>query len=560
MIEWLTPYLARLAEEPVLQGLVAALATFVLEDPTTVGCGLLVAEEKMAFMTALTGVWLGIAIGDVGLYGIGRFGGTQLEGRGYLRSERVRHASLWLEKNLVLAVVVSRFVPGMRLPTYLAAGLLRAPLVRFTVVAVLASLIWTLLLLWATVLAGQRIMPLLGGLRWPSAALALLALVLLQRRISRAVEKRLEDGEARRERPVSFFEFWPPVVFYAPVAVHWCWLALRFRGLLLPSIANPSIYSGGLIGESKKQILDLVGSSQRRWVARYLTIEIAGGREESISAVKEKMKLAELDYPVVAKPDVGQRGAGVWPLFGDQDLGDYLDGFPPGHALMVQELVGFDGRVDPASSSTDFKEAGVMYWRLPGEESGSIPSITVKRFPEVVGDGERTIAKLIDDDPRARHLARVYRERLRAQLELVPAEGERVPLVFAGNHCQGVINKNGNDFLTPELQDRIDAIARSMPGFYFGRFDIRFNDFDEFLGGEGFKIVEVNGASGEATHIWDASTTLGEAYGTLREQFHALFTIGVENRRRGHKPMRLVTFLGAFFKYHRVARIYPKAR
>ena len=38
----------------------------------------------------------------------------------------------------------------------------------------------------------------------------------------------------------------------------------------------------------------------------------------------------------------------------------------------------------------------------------------------------------------------------------------------------------------------------------------------------------------EATHIWDASATLPDAYVTLFEQFRILFEIGAANRRRVH--------------------------
>ncbi|MCP4898653.1 MAG: hypothetical protein GY906_16900 [bacterium] len=559
MLDWLQPYLSYLAEQPVLQGVVAGLATFVLEDPTTIGCGLLVAEEKMAFLTALIGVWLGIAVGDIGLYGMGRFGGAQLARRGHLRSNRARRASQWLERNLVLAVVVSRFVPGMRLPTYVGAGILRTSLSRFIAVAVAASLVWTLLLLWLTVLAGEYIMPMLGAMRWPVAGLALLALVLLQRQAVRAVEHGSEGGEDG-ERVVSFYEFWPPVVFYVPVALHWLWLALRFRGLLLPTVANPTVFSGGLIGESKRQIMDLVGEEQRRWVARYIVLDVHADRELALASIRREMDAAQLDFPVVAKPDVGQRGAGVWPIFRENDLVEYLERFPANCPLMLQELVGYDGRAKTDNRAPDFKEAGVMYWRHPGAELGSIPSITLKLFPVLVGDGEHTVEELIERDARARYLAGVYRDRLKAELDHVPAIGESVPLVFAGNHCQGVINKDGTAMLTTALYERIDAIAHSMPGFYFGRFDIRFDSLEKLLDGESFKIVEINGAAGEATHIWDASVSLTDAYRDLRKQIRTLFMIAVENRKRGHRPMKLLRFVRAFISYHRLARTYPKAR
>ena len=71
-----------------------------------------------------------------------------------------------------------------------------------------------------------------------------------------------------------------------------------------------------------------------------------------------------------------------------------------------------------------------------------------------------------------------------------------------------------------------NAIADSIPEFYFGRFDLRFESIEKLQRGEGFKLVEINGAGGEATHIWDRKTTLRQAYATLFEQNRLLFEIG----------------------------------
>ena len=279
MPAWFSEALQRLAGEPILQGLLAALATFVLEDPTTVGSGLLVASGKMAFATALVGVSAGIAIGDLGLYGVGRALGPRAVDRGWVGRARFERARSWFGRNLVLAVLASRFLPGMRLPTYLAAGVQRAPFVRFLVVAIGASIVWTYLLLRLTIALGEAVLPMLGRWRWPVALAALVALVVLQRRAVRAVDEHpdVDGGPVAHGRPVvSTFEFWPPWLFYIPVALYWLWLAARFRGLTLPTAVNPAIPSGGLLGESKSGILDLVGKGQRQWLARYTTVTLPG--------------------------------------------------------------------------------------------------------------------------------------------------------------------------------------------------------------------------------------------------------------------------------------------
>jgi hypothetical protein len=130
-------------------------------------------------------------------------------------------------------------------------------------------------------------------------------------------------------------------------------------------------------------------------------------------------------------------------------------------------------------------------------------------------------------------------------------------LVFSGNHCQGTIFKNGVSEITEALLDRFDAIARSMPEFYFGRFDVRFKDKESFLKGESFRIIEVNGAGAEAIHIWDSSMKIGEAYRTLFKQYKILFEIGASNRKRGHRPLGAYRFLRDFFSYCLQAGRYP---
>src|SRR6266436_1854234 len=47
------------------------------------------------------------------------------------------------------------------------------------------------------------------------------------------------------------WEFWPAWVFYFPVAVNYLWLTIRYRSFTLPTAANPGIFSGGFVGESK---------------------------------------------------------------------------------------------------------------------------------------------------------------------------------------------------------------------------------------------------------------------------------------------------------------------
>jgi hypothetical protein len=123
--------------------------------------------------------------------------------------------------------------------------------------------------------------------------------------------------------------------------------------------------------------------------------------------------------------------------------------------------------------------------------------------------------------------------RLNGQAERVLGRGESFRLAIAGNHCQGTMFRDGGHLVTPQLERRIDEIARHFTGFFFGRFDVRYADVDDFRDGCGFAIVELNGATSESTNLYDPARSLLSAYQILYRQWHLLFAIGARNRAAG---------------------------
>jgi hypothetical protein len=182
---------------------------------------------------------------------------------------------------------------------------------------------------------------------------------------------------------------------------------------------------------------------------------------------------------------------------------------------------------------------GLFYIRKPSESVGTIFSVTDKKFPFVTGDGKTRLGDLILHDKRARIIAPVYFERHRSRLDSVIEDGKVFFLADCGNHCQGAIFLNGIALATDDLAKKLDLVAKQIPDFYFGRFDVRYRDQDSLKKGEHFEIVEVNGSGSEATHIWDADTKLIDAYKTLYLQWSFLFEIGSEVRKFSRKDHRV---------------------
>jgi hypothetical protein len=139
----------------------------------------------------------------------------------------------------------------------------------------------------------------------------------------------------------------------------------------------------------------------------------------------------------------------------------------------------------------------------------------------------------------------------------VPAAGEVVQIAFISNQRAGGLYRDAHRYITTALRDRFDGIARSMPEFHYGRFDIRFQSTEALMRGEGFAIVEINGIGGEAIDVWDPQLPVKETYRRLLAQQRLLFEIGDANRKRGFKPMGAGKFLGHLVSQSRLIRRLP---
>jgi len=352
-------------------------------------------------------------------------------------------------------------------------------------------------------------------------------------------------------KPLSFFEFWPMWAFYPPIVCYVLWLMIRYRGVLLPTAVNPSFPGGGFFGESKADILSLAAEHIPQWVAPFVLIHRQADENLNIAfdakQAYAQLRKHDLDFPVVAKPDLGCRGVGVKVIRNIEALEKYIEVFPGDANFILQKLISYEG------------EAGIFYCRLPGQEQGRVVSITLKYFPFVTGDGKSTLQELIMADPRAGQLPNLYLHRHAERLKSIPAYGESIRLAFAGSHSRGAIFRNGTHLITPQMEACFEKIARRLPNFYFGRFDIRFENFEDVRIGKegGFVILEANGAGAESTHIWDRNTTIFSAWRDLMRQYRWLFEIAYDNRRKGFKPMGFLEFYKSYRREKYLTSLYP---
>jgi membrane protein DedA with SNARE-associated domain len=533
---------AATAAVPLGLPLALAAATLVSEDLTCVAAGLLVARGELGFATAVVACFLGIFVGDLLLVAAGRWLGRPALDRRPLRwlvtPESVERSARWFARKGARVVFVSRFVPGSRTALFLAAGLLRAPVAPLALALAVAGAIWTPLLVGLATYAHSAVLRFVEGWgRWavPAVLAAAILVLFLVEVLVPALTWRGRRLLLSRWRRTTRWEFWPLWLFQLPVALHWLRLAVRFRHPTLFTAANPGIPAGGFVLESKSAILSALGA--REVVPPFVRIDFTGTPEERTATATAALAASGFGLPAVGKPDVGERGEGVTVVRTPDELAAWA-AHAPKEAILQRYAPG--------------EEFGVFYLRRPDDDAGSIFSITRKEFPQVVGDGARTLEELILADDRAVCMAPVYLAVNGARLDQVPAAGERVRLVEIGNHCRGTVFRDGRALATPALARRVDEIAKSFPGFYFGRFDLRAPSLEAFQAGRELAVLEVNGVTSEATHIYEPGASLREAYRTLFAQWRHCFEIGAANARRGARPAPVRELLGLLHERRRL--------
>lgn len=520
--------------------LLLALATLVSEDLTCIAAGIMASQGRLSFVLATFGCFAGIFVGDLMLYFAGRWLGRPALKmpplRWLIRPSDLVRSSAWFSRQGPKVIFLSRFMPGTRLPTYFAAGALETSFLRFALFFFIACAVWTPLLVGGAMVLGGGVLTsaAMGGQSVLMRVIIAVLLVLIPVRLLISIlthkGRRLLLSSWRR---LTRWEFWPPFAFYPPVIIYIFGLMFKYRSLTIFTAANPAIPGGGFIGESKAQILHgLEGANE--FLPIWMLLEMGMSGTEREAAARSFMERNGLSFPIVLKPDTGQRGSGVAIIRTDEDLRRYLD--LADFDVLIQEYIPGD-------------EYGIFYYRYPDEEAGRIYAITEKRFPVVIGDGQSTLEELILNDDRAVCMARFHLNRHSDRLmERIPA-GEPFPLVELGTHSRGSLFLNGGAIVTSALTESVDRISRAYDGFYFGRFDVRVHDHQEFIEGRGFKVIELNGVTSEATSIYDPENSLLDAWRVLFEQWRIAFEIGALNRKLGAQPVPLGTLLAWLVAY-----------
>lgn len=494
-------------------------STFVSEDITCITSGIFAKEGKLPLILAITVTGLGIFIGDLLLYLVGFFFHNFLK--------RIVNIKYWEERlttqkfykhwksNFIFSIFISRFLPGTRLPLYLLSGYFRLSLIAFSAASFIAVSIWTTSFVTLVYLYGKWIVTTIGNSsNWLVLVFIGLSFYLLFQGIQIIFLPTKRKKLFLECLKYTKLEFWPSFLFYAPLVPYLIYLMLRYKGIRYLTITNPGIIASGIAGESKSEILKLIPKDS---ISKSLLIKSES--QKKLESVKSWLQKENLRYPIIAKPDKGERGFLVKKIHSFQELNQLFQNYPTD--WLLQEWI--EGPY----------EVGIFYYRHPEKTSGQIFSVTNKIFPTITGDGVSTLESLINNHKRYRFQAESHKKHNQKNLQFIIPKGKIIPIGSIGNHVQGCMFQDGSHLLTKPLEKKLINIGDNTKGFFIGRFDIRFSDLNQFQKGKGFTIIELNGVTSESTNLYDPNFSICKSYSILFNQWKLIFEIGHSNYRQG---------------------------
>ncbi len=305
------------------------------------------------------------------------------------------------------------------------------------------------------------------------------------------------------------WEYWSFNALYGPIYIYWVWLFVKARSFFFFNTANPTIKNGGFLMESKKEIYDLIPPQYYPATLYFDTSTMAGN-------ILQQVQQKGIRFPAIAKPDIGMRGLGVQKLDTPQQLLQYAHTSKV--PFLVQDYVPY------------VQEAGIFYYRYPGEKTGYISGIVGKELLTVTGDGTSTIEALIKRNKRFILQLPVLTETLGSKaLQKVLADKEQQLLIPYGNHARGAKFTDDSHLIDEQLVKVIDDFCRQVPGFYFGRLDIRYESWEALREGRNFSVIELNGAGSEPTHMYDPKHSVFFAWKEIIRHWNILWKISKLN-------------------------------
>lgn len=312
------------------------------------------------------------------------------------------------------------------------------------------------------------------------------------------------------------YEYWPWWLFYLPMTPYWLYQAVRAKSLTFFTAVNPGIVAGGFYGEHKIEIIKHISVE---YLAKTIFIHLGTAFDELPKLLINNV----LQYPIIAKPNIGERGTSVAKIESVEELHQYHESANADY--LIQEFITYP------------IELGVLFSKIPNDEVGKVSSVTLKEFLSVTGDGKSTIEELVLQNTRARFQLKILQKRLGKSMQDVLSLGENYLLEPIGNHCRGTKFVNANHLINNQLHEVISKVSEGFDGFCYGRFDMKVESIDDLYEGKNIRIMELNGVSSDPGHIYDPRYYLWQAYRDLMWHWKRAADISIINQKKGTKPL-----------------------
>lgn len=314
---------------------------------------------------------------------------------------------------------------------------------------------------------------------------------------------------------ITNWEAWPFKLLYAPIVPVWVFYMLRSRAVWFFTPSNPKLTFGGMEGEPKKEMYDLLPKELYPTTFNVLP-------SDSFESVRNRITEAGIPYPLIVKPEVGGQGILFRKIDNETELNRYHTMVPVEY--IVQRMVNYP------------MEVSVFYIRHPEDKKGTVTGFLHKIPLNVTGDGIHTLEELILKHPKAAKRTGELHSKHKESWNKILPRGEKYMLSYAANHNRGAHFVDLKQHIDDNLSSVFDRISHQINDFFYGRYDIMCNNVEDLKQGKNFSILEYNGCGAEPNHFYDTGYTLFGAYREILKHWKALYTISMYNRNQGVQP------------------------
>ena len=299
------------------------------------------------------------------------------------------------------------------------------------------------------------------------------------------------------------------------MAPFWAWYMIRSRAVWFFTPSNPKLTFGGMEGEPKREMYDLLPLNLYPTTFNILP-------SQTFYEVLEQLNISGIQYPFIVKPEIGGQGILFRKIDNEASFEHYHSLVPVEY--IVQKMVNYP------------IEVSVFHIRHPMEEKGLISGFLHKIPLQVLGDGKRTLEQLVLLNPKAEKRHNDLHSRHADKWNSILPKDEKYILSYAANHNRGAHFVDLKDFINDDLIAVFDKLSIDINDFFYGRYDIMCNSIEELQQGQNFTILEYNGCGAEPNHFYDTGYTLGGAYREILKHWKALYTISNYNAEHVVKP------------------------